>query len=130
MTPIVTGAANFQIKAAGLDSDGDSDLAIADPGATAAVLFCQEDGTFAPALTLRNSQGSRWLAIGDFDGDGFRHGRGRNSLSRRDTTSSAGSDAVRARRDTRRFDLQRGLPVMAPWHSPAPAIGGVKIEGE
>src|SRR5262245_61058631 len=58
------------VRALDLDADGDDDLAVACPADIASILLCHGDGTFAEPVLLGAALGPRWIAAGDFDGDG------------------------------------------------------------
>jgi hypothetical protein len=61
----------YSIRSADLDSDGNADLVIADPGSVAYFLLGRGDGTFRQFVALTGAQGSREIAIGDWNGDGL-----------------------------------------------------------
>jgi hypothetical protein len=70
-SPWAGGLRGYFIRSADLDSDGNADLVIADPGSTAYFLLGRGDGTFNAAVGLGQASGSREITIGDWNGDGL-----------------------------------------------------------
>jgi len=109
--PIAFGAGSFLIRAADLDADGDSDLAVADPSSTAFILWSNGDGTFQKAMRLPGTLESRWIEPGDFDGDG------KIDLASANWVSS--SVTIHLQRDGNTFEPTTTLPFGGEPHSMA-----------
>ncbi|MGH9361482.1 MAG: FG-GAP repeat domain-containing protein, partial [Thermoanaerobaculia bacterium] len=64
------GQAGFHLRAADLDGDGAADLALADPATGVHFLRSLGDGSFERPKPLEGCTSARWLAVGDWNGDG------------------------------------------------------------
>lgn len=68
--PYTPGATLIFIRAADFDGDGDDDLVGSDRWVSSFFIRSNGDGTFLPAVPIAGTAFSRWLAVGDWDGDG------------------------------------------------------------
>jgi len=68
--PLRVGASCYFARAGDFDGDGADDIVVGDPGSSAWFIRNQGDATFESPQEIPQSNGSRWLALGDWNGDG------------------------------------------------------------
>jgi hypothetical protein len=68
--PVSVGVSSVFVQAGDYDGDGFDDLVVADTGTSAYFIHSRGDTTFGRPQSIPNTQGSRWIAIGDWDNDG------------------------------------------------------------
>ena len=67
--PLPVGSQVWFVRAADFTGDGRDDLIASDLSATAFFIESLPGGAFRPPVAVREAQGARWTAIGDWNGD-------------------------------------------------------------
>ncbi|MBI4606342.1 MAG: VCBS repeat-containing protein [Planctomycetes bacterium] len=68
---LAVGTGSYFVRPADFDADGLADLAVADPATAAYFVRSRGGGSFANPAVLPQTRASRWIAAGDWTGDGL-----------------------------------------------------------